>query len=76
MHTLGGCITVFGSRGEKTSCLNTSESEYKNLVNGSKEQQLQSMLLKEIAMIELPGILFEDNTGTILSFCEVVLFGG
>ena len=65
IHTLGGCITAFGSRGEKTSSLSTSESEYKSLANGSKEQQFQLMLMREIAYVKLPGILFEDNTGTI-----------
>jgi hypothetical protein len=65
IHTLGGCITAFGSQGEKTSSLSTSESEYKSLANGSKEQQFQLMLMREIAHVKLPGILFEDNTGTI-----------
>ena len=65
IHTLGGCITAFGSRGEKTSSLSTTESEYKTLANGSKEQQFQLMLMREIAEIKLPGILFEDNTGAI-----------
>ena len=65
LHTLGGCLTDFGSRGQKSVSLSSTESEYKSLCSASKEVKFQQILLEEIASVELPGILMEDNTGAI-----------
>jgi len=40
-----------------------AESEYKNLSSGGREMKFQQMLLEEIAFVETPGILLEDNEG-------------
>ena len=65
IHTLGGCITSFSSRGEKSVSLSSTESEYKMLSNAAKEMKFEQMLLEEIASVKLPGIIFEDNSGAI-----------
>jgi len=65
IHTLGGCIASFSSRGEKSVSLSSTESEYKMLSNAAKEMTFQQMLLEEIASVKLPGIIFEDNSGAI-----------
>ena len=63
LHTLGGCITAFSSRGEKSISNSTAESEYKSLSSGGREMKFQQILLEEIAFVKTPGILFEDNEG-------------
>jgi len=63
IHTLGGCITAFSSRGEKSISNSTAESEYKSLSSGGREMKFQQMLLEEIAFVETPRILLEDNEG-------------
>jgi len=63
IHTLGGCITAFSSRGEKSISNSTAESEYKSLSSGGREMKFQQMLLEEIAFVETHGILLEDNEG-------------
>ena len=63
LHTLGGCLTAFSSRGQKTVSLSSTESEYKKMCEASKEMKFQHMLLREIASVELPGVLLEDNNG-------------
>ena len=65
IHTLGGCLTAFSSRGQNTVSMSSCESEYKSACSAAKEMKFQQMLLEEIAMVELPGIIFEDNRGTI-----------
>ena len=65
LHTLGGCLTAFSSRGQKTVSLSSTESEYKKMSEASKEMKFQHMLLREIASVELPGVLLEDNNGAI-----------
>jgi len=68
IHTLGGCITAFSSRGEKSVSNSTAESEYKSLSSGGREMKSQQMLLEEIAFVETPRILLEDNEG-----CEFIV---
>ena len=63
LHTLGGCLTAFTSKGEKSISNSTAEAEYKSLSNGGREAKFQQMLLAEIAFIKTPGILLEDNEG-------------
>jgi len=65
IHTLGGCLTAFSSRGQNTVSMSSCESEYKSACSTSKEMKFQQMLLEEIASVNLPGIIFEDNRGTI-----------
>ena len=45
--------------------MSSCESEYKSACSTSKEMKFQQMLLEEIASVNLPGIIFEDNRGTI-----------
>ena len=45
--------------------MSSCESEYKSACSASKEMKFQKLLLEETAMVELPGIIFEDNRGTI-----------
>ena len=63
LHTIGGCLTAFSSKGEKSISNSTAEAEYKSLSNGGREVKFQQMLLEEIAFVHTPGILFEDNEG-------------
>ena len=63
LHTLGGCLTSFSSKGEKSISNSTVESEYKSLSNGGREVKFQQMLLEEIAYVKTPAILLEDNEG-------------
>ena len=65
IHTLGGCLTAFSSRGQNTVSMSSCESEYKSACSAAKEMKFQQMLLEEIAMVDLPGIIYEDNRGTI-----------
>ena len=65
VHTLGGCLIAFSSRGQNTVSMSSCESEYKSACSTSKEMKFHQMLLEEIAMVDLPGIIFEDNRGTI-----------
>jgi hypothetical protein len=65
LHTLGGMITSFSSRTQKTVALSSAESEYMTMTSGSQEVKFQQMLLSEIAETELPSIMFEDNEGAI-----------
>ena len=63
LHTLGGCLTAFSSRGEKSISNSSTESKYKSLSSGGREMKFQQMLLEEIAYVITPGILGEDNEG-------------
>jgi len=63
IHTLGGCLTAFQSKGEKSISNSTAESEYKSLSSGGREMKFQQMLLEEIAYVQTPGIMLEDNEG-------------
>ena len=63
LHTLGGCLTAFSSRGEKSISNSSTESEYKSLSSGGREMKFQQMFLEEIACVIPHGILGEDNEG-------------
>jgi hypothetical protein len=65
MHTLGGMITSFSSRSQKTVALSSAESEYMTTTTGAQEILFQQMLLGEVAETVIPAIIFEDNEGAI-----------
>ena len=67
LHTLGGCLIGFSSKGQTTVSLSSCESEYKAACSAVKSQKFCSMLLKELVpdYLELPCVLYEDNEGTI-----------
>ncbi len=60
---MGGCLTAFSSKGEKSISNSTAEAEYESLSNAGREIKFQQILLEEIAYVKNPGILFEDNEG-------------
>jgi len=60
LHTVGGCLTAFSSKGEKSISNSTAEAEYKSLSNGGREAKFQQMLLEEIAYIFASLFLFQQ----------------
>ena len=65
LHTLGGMITAFSSRTQKTVSLSSAESEYIAASSAAKEVMFQQMLLSEICENVIPGVIYEDNEGAI-----------
>ena len=65
MYTLGGMITSFSSRTQKTVSMSSAESEYIAASSAAQEMTFQQMLLSEVSETVLPGVLFEDNEGAI-----------
>jgi hypothetical protein len=43
----------------------TTEAEYKELAKLAKGVKFVQMLLGEVNLVDLPGMLFEDNAGAI-----------
>jgi hypothetical protein len=65
IHTLGGSIVSWVSKTQKSTTLSSTEAEYVALSIGAQEVKFMQMLLNEIAEVETPGIILEDNTGSI-----------
>lgn len=65
IHTLGGTITSFCSRTQKTISMSSAESEYIAASGAAQEMLFQQMLLSEISETVLPGVIYEDNQGAI-----------
>ena len=65
MHTVGGMISAFSSRSQRTVSLSSTESEYIAAGSAAQEMIFQQMLLSEIAENNYPGVIFEDNAGAI-----------
>ena len=65
LHILGGMITSFSSRGQRTISMSSAESEYIPASSAAQEIMFQQMLLNEVAHSVLPAAMFEDNSGAI-----------
>ena len=65
LHTVGGMITSFCSRTQKTISMSSAESEYIAASSAAQEMMFEQMLLSEICETVLPGVIFEDNEGAI-----------
>jgi hypothetical protein len=63
--TIGGCITDWSMAKHNTLSDSTTEAEYKELAKCAKSVKFAQMLLAELRLVEYPGLLFEDNAGTI-----------
>ena len=65
MHTLGGMLTSFSSRTQKTISMSSAESEYIAASSAAQEMLFEQMLISELSEVMLPGVIFEDNEGAI-----------
>ena len=65
IHTMGGMITNWTSKTQPTVALSSTEAEYYSLTYGAQEIMFATMLIAEVAEVELPGVILEDNTGAI-----------
>jgi len=63
--TIGGCLADWSMAKHLTLSDISCEAEYKELVKCAKGVKFVQMLLGELKLSELPGILFEDNAGSI-----------
>ena len=63
--TMGGCIVDWSMEKHMTVSDSSCEAEYKELAKCAKSVKFIQMLLGEFGLSELPGILFEDNAGSI-----------
>ena len=63
--TMGGCIVDWLMAKHMTVSDSSCEAEYKELAKCAKSVKFIQMLLGEFGLSELPGILFEDNAGSI-----------
>ena len=66
LGTIGGTALVnWISKGQNIVTLSSTESEYVSLSDGAKETTFAMNLIAEIAEVELPSYICEDNTGAI-----------
>lgn len=65
MHTLGGMLTAYSSRTQKTVSMSSAESEYIAASSAVQEVIFQQMLLGEVCETIYPGVIYEDNEGAI-----------
>ena len=63
--TIGGCLVDYAMAKHNSLSDSTTEAEYKELAKTAKCSKFILMLQKELKLADLPGILFEDNTGAI-----------
>ena len=63
--TIGGCLTDWSMAKHLTLSDSSCEAEYKELAKCAKGVKFTQMLLGELRLLEIPGILFEDNSGSI-----------
>jgi hypothetical protein len=65
--TIGGCLTDWSMAKHLTLLWwdSSCEAEYKELAKCAKGVKFTQMLLGKLRLRELPGILFEDNLGSI-----------
>ena len=63
--TIGGCLVDYSMAKHNSLSDSTTEAEYKELAKTAKCSKFVLMLQKELKLADLPGILFEDNTGAI-----------
>lgn len=65
INTLGGMITSWTSKKQRTVSLSSSEAEYQALSECVQEAMFTKNLVKEITGEEHTAIIYEDNSGTI-----------
>ena len=63
--TIGGCLVDWHMAKHVTLSDSTTEAEYKELAKLAKDIKFVQMLMTELKLVELPGLLFEDNAGAI-----------
>jgi len=63
--TIGGCLVDWTMSKHLTLSDSTTEAEYKELAKLAKGTKFVQMLLNELNLVDLPGMLFEDNAGAI-----------
>ena len=65
IYTVGGGITGWTSKSQKSTALSSSEAEYYAMSLASQELLFVQQLLSEMGECVLPGLLLEDNYGAI-----------
>ena len=65
IFTMGCCIIGWHMAKHVTMSDSSCEAEYKELAKCAKGTKFVQMLLEELRLAELPGLLFEDNSGAI-----------
>jgi len=65
LHTLGGVITHFTIKKQATVSLSLTESKYIALTECCKDTMFTQQLCQEVAHIQVPGVVMEDNNGAI-----------
>jgi hypothetical protein len=65
IHTVGGMLTSWSSRKQKSVTLSSTEAECAAATEHIKETKFQQMLLHEIATNIYPSVVYEDNQGCI-----------
>ena len=63
--TIGGCIVDWWMAKHLTMSDSSCEAEYKELAKCGKGVKFIQMLMNELNLMELPGIMLEDNAGAI-----------
>ena len=63
--TIGGCLVDWHMAKHVTLSDSTTEAEYKELAKLAKDIKFVQMLMTELNLVDLPGLLFEDNAGAI-----------
>jgi hypothetical protein len=66
--TVGGMITNWSSKKQKTVALSSTEEEYNGLNECAQESMFTKSLIQEITRERLPAIIYGDNLGPI-SIC-------
>jgi hypothetical protein len=65
IYTVGGSITGWSSKTQKSVTLSSTEAEYCAMAMGAQEVMYARQLMNELGFGLKPGIIFEDNTGAI-----------
>jgi hypothetical protein len=65
IHTVGGMLTSWSSKKQKSVTLSSSEAELSSAAEHMKETKFQQMMLDEIDTSILPSVVYEDNQGCI-----------
>jgi hypothetical protein len=65
IFTLGGCITNWFSKTQKTVTLSSTEAEYVGVSKAAQEILFMLMLLDEFGECKRPALILEDNEGAI-----------
>ena len=58
---MGSVISKWTSKMQPTVALSSTEAEYYSLTYGAQEIMFATMLIAEVAKVELPRVILEDN---------------